>query len=592
MPLACELTTTHLDEAPSYEAISYAWGDPNNKIEISCNEMPFWITVNLHEALKRFRHEDEPRILWADGLCIDQLNDVEKGHQVGFMTEIYRQSQCTLVWLGSAWDEEGVQLAFEMIDRFTSITDREYRLSGQPDAFEFLYSLSTTASLRDHHKEYYTRQNVDHLKRLFKKSWFSRIWVQQEVGISQRGLLYCGDSQIDLSKLVLFAFLNEFLFSTTYDVATGPISSALWRFYSSFADETVWLRESILLENLAIHMRQVHLKKSPEGRICSVLSFTRKFQATDARDHVIALLGHPAVKGLLEPDYTVSLNDMQLSLVRQIILKSSTSEILLHVENIEEDLESSFPSWIPQWHKSGPFPVAFYHPDFDCWWKRTETAQPPFSFQEGSLQVEGFLLDVVHTVCPAMQEEDWEPVKPSFLDNDMAPGHKSKPHLLEVALKLFSQSNRKNRKFALENFMWTLAAGVYIDRRRLYGDLFTFAQKVCSSELCEFYQGKFGHLFDKQSSAERFHAWMINTNYNRKLFSTKNGFIGNGSFLIQEGDVLALVRGCRMPLIVRPAGADQYKLVGPCYVGELDGGCADEALVEFDLHQAETITLV
>lgn len=33
-------------------------------------------------------------------MCIDQNNDVEKGHQVRKMGEIYRQAKETIIWLG------------------------------------------------------------------------------------------------------------------------------------------------------------------------------------------------------------------------------------------------------------------------------------------------------------------------------------------------------------------------------------------------------------------------------------------------------------------------------------------------------------
>ena len=56
---------THL-----YEALSYAWGDPDQTLRICVNEKEFHVTINLHAALKRLRDRSLPRILWIDAICI------------------------------------------------------------------------------------------------------------------------------------------------------------------------------------------------------------------------------------------------------------------------------------------------------------------------------------------------------------------------------------------------------------------------------------------------------------------------------------------------------------------------------------------
>jgi hypothetical protein len=104
-PIVCELLLwnlrhSHFRNSPKYEAVSYVWGDPNRVQEITCEGLPLFITINLHQALQRFRYHDQSRLLWADGICIDQQNDVEKGYQVSIMGQIFEQSNCTLIWLG------------------------------------------------------------------------------------------------------------------------------------------------------------------------------------------------------------------------------------------------------------------------------------------------------------------------------------------------------------------------------------------------------------------------------------------------------------------------------------------------------------
>lgn len=593
-PLVCELVTTQLHEAPSYEAISYAWGDPNEKIEIICNNMPFWITVNLHGALERLRHGNEPRVLWADGLCIDQLNDIEKGHQVGLMVEIYRKSECTLVWLGPAWDEKGVEITFDLIDKTTHIANVEYERRGRPDLGHFITRVSSIAFIQDYLHEKWTDHNMAHLTNLFEKAWFSRIWVQQEIGISQQAVAYCGDSKIQMSKLVLIAALSDHLFGVATHIEVGRLSNALSDFYCSFGNGTLWLRESTLLEYMATYFLETHHSRNFEGRICSVLECSRHFHASDARDHIFALLGHPAMKELVEPDYTVSLSDMQLSLAQRMVLKSSTLELLLYVEHDEEDLESSFPSWAPQWHKVGPFVYEIHPYWYNCWIKTGETPCPSFSLHGNSLCIEGFLLGVVNTVSQTMCDELWEPMRLYSTNNPVPNGYKDKStHFLEAAWETFSQSALNTPEFAWTDFFKTISAGAYVYESWLYGDIFAFVQETCSRKFCETVKRNIGSWFKEDCSATRFRSYVTEHNYNRKLFATKTGLFGNGSFLIQEGDSLMLVRGCRMPLVVRSVGQDHYKLVGPCYIQELHRDKrTDEILEGMGLHQKKAITLV
>lgn len=58
------------------------------------------ITVNLRDAIRRFRYKNECRVLWADAICIDQRNIEERGRHVQLMGMIYWKVDRVLVWLG------------------------------------------------------------------------------------------------------------------------------------------------------------------------------------------------------------------------------------------------------------------------------------------------------------------------------------------------------------------------------------------------------------------------------------------------------------------------------------------------------------
>ncbi|KAI1288663.1 heterokaryon incompatibility protein-domain-containing protein [Xylaria venustula] len=99
-PIKCTLHTFPSDYAPKYEALSYIWGDPNVKESIRIDGSPFQVTVNLKDALARFRRRYKHRILWVDAICIAQHDLREKSEQVPHMDRVYSYANAVIIWLG------------------------------------------------------------------------------------------------------------------------------------------------------------------------------------------------------------------------------------------------------------------------------------------------------------------------------------------------------------------------------------------------------------------------------------------------------------------------------------------------------------
>jgi hypothetical protein len=99
-PLEGNLKFFNVTSSESYESLSYVWGKPDRCHEIICNGQRIGLTTSLHDALRRLRHLDRPRRLWADQICINQANMAERSQQVQFMNHIYKNASHVLVWLG------------------------------------------------------------------------------------------------------------------------------------------------------------------------------------------------------------------------------------------------------------------------------------------------------------------------------------------------------------------------------------------------------------------------------------------------------------------------------------------------------------
>ena len=79
-PLDCELLPISLadlrEQEVDFTAISYFWGlvQPSCLRPLYIGTKIIGIGPNLHDALLHCRIRDKPAIVWADGVCINQLD--------------------------------------------------------------------------------------------------------------------------------------------------------------------------------------------------------------------------------------------------------------------------------------------------------------------------------------------------------------------------------------------------------------------------------------------------------------------------------------------------------------------------------------
>lgn len=106
-PISCSLICKSLhDCSTTYEALSYYWGDPRHRQDISLKvfDTDKWsafalsITSDLCYAMKSLRpRAGLARTLWIDAICINQADVDERSSQVAQMREIYSKSDKVIV---------------------------------------------------------------------------------------------------------------------------------------------------------------------------------------------------------------------------------------------------------------------------------------------------------------------------------------------------------------------------------------------------------------------------------------------------------------------------------------------------------------
>jgi hypothetical protein len=127
-PLRCRIHSEPLELLRSYTALSYTWGPPDQTHSIVVSDYKFFITLSLAAALHHIRHPSDVITLWIDQICINQEDGDEKNAQVPLMTQIYRQAEEVLIWIGPAalgsdclmdvWHQVGLRAKAWGMDRY------------------------------------------------------------------------------------------------------------------------------------------------------------------------------------------------------------------------------------------------------------------------------------------------------------------------------------------------------------------------------------------------------------------------------------------------------------------------------------------
>jgi hypothetical protein len=88
-----------------YVALSFVWGNQKDTRTINVDSKQLEITASLDSALRHIRDANCSMKIWADGICINQTDTVEKNIQVREMGSIYGLARSTIIYLGEATDE-------------------------------------------------------------------------------------------------------------------------------------------------------------------------------------------------------------------------------------------------------------------------------------------------------------------------------------------------------------------------------------------------------------------------------------------------------------------------------------------------------
>lgn len=307
---------------PSYEALSYAWGSIDNPASILVErldgehtDIDLLIPQNLALALRYLRFKDRTRTLWADSICINQRDLLERNSHVKRMSDIYKLAYRVVVWLGAP--SESSHLAMRSLRRYAAQVDytaSRHRLSA-PGALHPGWSLDASEVPFD-------REVWQSILDLVSRPWFDRLWVMQEVQLaSHLSVIFCGWDHIDWPSLRRAIMCLR-------DLPGVPLAD--------------WVSRFIGLERLVGPVADtdfLRLLSRAQQRLCS-----------DQRDKIYGVLSlaSPQLASLISPDYAKPLSSVYTDAFMAVVRHTQRLEILPYC--IEKPTSPpGLPSWVPDW---------------------------------------------------------------------------------------------------------------------------------------------------------------------------------------------------------------------------------------------------
>lgn len=330
-------------ELDSFEAISYAWGTGDKDQSILIDGRPLPITTSLKEALLQARLPERPRTVWADSICINQVDIAEKGQQVSAMGRIYQASRRTLICLGlEAHNEDKARDVAALIGDVEAMIGAVMR---EPD---FKYECDAFPWPAENDPLVVDARWLSAWEVLIRHPWFERGWVVQEAALGSDALIHWAGVHIEWMSL---------------------LKADNWLYYRAIPSARPEQEQPSDIDSL--HSDNFHLRRRKEAKTfvseyldssiqspttLSILQHARKMKLTDPRDRIYAFMALETADGAmarlnLQPDYGRPHQEVFQQFAVRYLEETSDLDILTHVDHDDGDLSDlrGVPSWVPQW---------------------------------------------------------------------------------------------------------------------------------------------------------------------------------------------------------------------------------------------------
>lgn len=519
-----------------YEALSYTWGDGTQKAHVQINGVLKQVSSALEAALRMLQRLPETRFgmrYWIDALCIRQDDIKERNVQVKRMKKIYSTARSVVVWLGPTSPDDEIALRV-----MNAIYRDDTRNGWLMIPLEF---------------------GADHWRALcafMGKSYWSRLWIIQELAANQRSTLFsCGAHELNRETLKLAVYGCQ----------------KLYREEAPFIHHqaNIWETSTRLL-------RLIDLTSTmpKDAMLRKALSLSRQAMVSKEKDKVYGILAllDDTISSEINPDYSNATTIQDVFTVLTVAIIKATKRVEQIVYSSIYNLE--WPSWVPDLRR----PFVRHHMQYLRQCKASRNTSAKFSFSQQSdppkmhLRVKGIKVDYVDGIS-ASPGLDELPVFPQYhnrrynynlnevLGKTLVVGH-PKIHGSPVFMKLPWRPKDKS----VQSNLWDSQQYLDFDEFRSVNQDFIIN---CQSLRSCFPEDSSRLPTD---SIVRHHLRLAAvTSKGRKLVTTETGYLGLVPDCVQREDVLVVLLGCNFPVLLRHY-KEGYHVLGECYVHGLMAG--------------------
>ena len=573
-PIECSFRPRYLRAIfkPQYETVSYVWGDASIRATVRLEGQESDVPASSERVLRHFRCPNTQRLLWIDALCINQADTQERSNQVALMYKIYSNTTHNLVWLGED-DNSTAEAAVACIRRLTNEMNAEVASTTNPKGM--LWSDKGPARYPDHRPNFIpSEEETDILDIYYSSQWFQRLWVVQEVALSVNNTCYFGGSSCSL---------------------LATLRAARWlqhnsRYMPGKLTRHGGIQNASRMFELCDH--RIGTYGSFRGRfgLLHILSDTFQLHALDPRDYIFAVLGlvrrfkklgaDPPDPQLLDPDYSKPVDQVLRDAAFYSICERQDLEIFHFATPRFGDLTVAtvpgLPSWVPSWSRPwrisekdpSQFTLSFYGASSTVP-LNTEHTRKSSTYR---LHLTGILVSKVEMRSKVITKERLRRFRGMKVEDMICSSFKSEG-LNKLGLNSQSQGS----------LVMTITTGVNRRNQRS-----TKQECEAMSAAYDRIIGQIGlrdpdEPIDLSNSdnklAIELHQTMHSPLKNRRLFTTRSGGLGVGPRDTECGDMIAILFGCKMPVVLRQkrTSSNEFEFVGLCYIhGIMDGEAVEE----------------
>ncbi|KAF1999093.1 HET-domain-containing protein [Amniculicola lignicola CBS 123094] len=588
-----------------FAALSYVWGDEQDRRNILLNGTVFSVTTSLEIALRALSAKNEFQDdykIWIDAICINQNDAIERASQVSKMREIYSGAWSVIAWLGESDKAGDTQKAFHFLRRMASLRPEEQDL----------------ARIMTEKPSFIEESFFFALHEMMTRTYWSRLWVIQEVVMGASStVLRCGANSLEWETFCAGI-------AVLYNGKNWNLKDHLLRkerVHRNLSDDQGWLTTSLHLVHQDLRLL---VRYEGEGgdklNLRRLLEIASSASCRDVRDKVFALVG------MMEPGIAHEVvHNYNFDIPR--LFAAVTKAFILHYDNLEPLRQANpwgkqgAPTWAADWTWKGR--MRWSRPESDFAGPLVNSLDPDpkpesiynahsgipacYSFLEDNLnilQCDGFLLDEIAGLgAPEYGYFDWskerlvqcaswrssygdQEATASALYKALLGGRTIKGKKVEdrhsALLSLPSTFRAAFSQFKRRGWSWLAGQeGYYFkwQRWRHANDNLMLGTRPLKSY--------FTDVLPKDAEEVTYmevYSTACRMVMERRFMLTKNGYLGwapDNAYESSEmnqarvGDVIAIIHGCSTPLVIRPYGS-KFQVVGEAYVeGFMDGEAMD-----------------